>query len=68
MFTTPSHNLLAACCSCSDTYSSNFYAGAKSILDLAATLEYLQTMGVPVIGYGTDKFPAFFSTAAPKLS
>ena len=37
-------------------------AGAKSILDLPATLEYLETMGVPVIGYGTDKFPEFFST------
>lgn len=36
-------------------------AGAKSILDLRATLEYLETMGVPVVGYGTDKFPEFFS-------
>jgi pseudouridine-5'-phosphate glycosidase len=36
-------------------------AGAKSILDLPATLEYLETMGVPVVGYGTDKFPEFFS-------
>jgi pseudouridine-5'-phosphate glycosidase len=36
-------------------------AGAKSILDLPATLEYLETMGVPVLGYNTDKFPAFFS-------
>ncbi len=36
-------------------------AGAKSILDLPATLEYLETVGVPVIGYGTDKFPEFFS-------
>jgi pseudouridine-5'-phosphate glycosidase len=36
-------------------------AGAKSILDLPATLEYLETMGVPVVGYGTDDFPAFFS-------
>jgi pseudouridylate synthase len=36
-------------------------AGAKSILDLPATLEYLETMGVPVVGYGTDEFPAFFS-------
>ncbi len=34
-------------------------AGAKSILDLPATLEYLETRGVPVIGYGTDEFPAF---------
>ena len=36
-------------------------AGAKAILDLAATLEYLETMAVPVIGYGTDEFPAFYS-------
>ncbi|PWH13503.1 MAG: pseudouridine-5-phosphate glycosidase [Anaerolineae bacterium] len=36
-------------------------AGAKSILDLRATLEYLETMGVPVVGYGTDTFPEFFS-------
>lgn len=35
-------------------------AGAKSLLDLGLTLEYLETMGVPVIGYGTDKFPAFY--------
>jgi pseudouridine-5'-phosphate glycosidase len=36
-------------------------AGAKAILDLPATLEYLETMNVPVVGYGTDEFPAFFS-------
>jgi len=36
-------------------------AGAKAILDLPATLEYLETMSVPVIGYGTDDFPAFYS-------
>jgi len=35
--------------------------GAKAILDLPATLEYLETMGVPVIGYQTDEFPAFYS-------
>lgn len=35
-------------------------AGAKSILDLGLTLEYLETMGVPVIGYQTDDFPAFY--------
>ena len=35
--------------------------GAKAILDLPATLEYLETMSVPVIGYGTDEFPAFYS-------
>ena len=37
-------------------------AGAKSILDLEATLEFLETWGVPVIGYQTDSFPAFFAT------
>ena len=36
-------------------------AGAKAILDLPATLEYLETMSVPVVGYGTDQFPAFYS-------
>lgn len=36
-------------------------AGAKAILDLPATLEYLETRGVPVIGYGTDEFPAFYT-------
>ena len=36
-------------------------AGAKSILDIGLTLEYLETMGVPVIGLRTDEFPAFFS-------
>src|SRR5215207_10542905 len=36
-------------------------AGAKAILDLPATLEYLETMSVPVVGYGTDDFPAFYS-------
>jgi len=37
-------------------------AGAKAILDLPATLEILETNGVPVIGYQTDEFPAFYST------
>lgn len=36
-------------------------AGAKAILDLPATLEYLETMSIPVVGYGTDEFPAFYS-------
>ena len=36
-------------------------AGAKSILDIPKTLEYLETQGVPVIGFGTDDFPAFFT-------
>ena len=36
-------------------------AGAKSILDLPRTLEALETLGVPVVGYRTDEFPAFYS-------
>jgi pseudouridine-5'-phosphate glycosidase len=36
-------------------------AGAKAILDLALTLETLETLGVPVVGFGTDDFPAFYS-------
>jgi pseudouridylate synthase len=36
-------------------------AGAKSLLDLPATLEYLETLGVPVVGYGTYEFPAFYT-------
>jgi pseudouridine-5'-phosphate glycosidase len=39
-------------------------AGAKSILDLAATLEVLETLAVPVVGYGTDEFPAFYLTGS----
>ncbi len=35
-------------------------AGCKSILDIGLTLEYLETMGVPVIGFNTDDFPAFY--------
>ena len=36
-------------------------AGAKSILDLGLTLEYLETHGVPVLGYGTEELPAFYT-------
>jgi pseudouridylate synthase len=36
-------------------------AGAKAILDLPKTLEVLETLGVPVVGYGTSEFPAFYS-------
>lgn len=36
-------------------------AGAKSILDIALTLEYLETYGVPVVGYQTEEFPAFYT-------
>jgi pseudouridine-5'-phosphate glycosidase len=39
-------------------------AGAKAILDLPRTLEYLETRGIPVIGYGTDRFPAFWSRSS----
>ncbi|MBC7249400.1 MAG: pseudouridine-5'-phosphate glycosidase [Anaerolineae bacterium] len=39
-------------------------AGAKSILDLPRTLEWLETWGVPVIGYGTDEFPAFYTRSS----
>ncbi|MFN8097246.1 MAG: pseudouridine-5'-phosphate glycosidase [Dermatophilaceae bacterium] len=36
-------------------------AGVKSILDIGRTLEVLETLGVPVVGFGTDEFPSFFS-------
>ncbi len=36
-------------------------AGAKALLDLPKTIEYLETRGVPVVGYRTDRFPAFWS-------
>ena len=36
-------------------------AGAKSILDIGLTLEYLETNGVPVVGFGTEEFPAFYT-------
>jgi pseudouridine-5'-phosphate glycosidase len=39
-------------------------AGAKAILDIPATLEVLETYGVPVVGYQTDEFPAFYSTSS----
>lgn len=37
-------------------------AGAKSVLDLPRTLEVLESLGVPVVGFGTDEFPAFYTT------
>lgn len=40
-------------------------AGVKSILDIGLTLEYLETKGVPVIGFQTDKFPAFYTATSP---
>jgi pseudouridine-5'-phosphate glycosidase len=45
----------------SDTPMIVVCAGAKAILDLPATLEYLETMAVPVVGFRTDEFPAFYS-------
>lgn len=39
-------------------------AGVKSILDIGLTLETLETLGVPVIAYGTDEFPSFFSRSS----
>ena len=40
-------------------------AGAKSILDIGLTLEYLETKGVPVLGYKTDSLPAFYTRKSP---
>jgi len=40
-------------------------AGAKAILDIEKTLEVLETRGVPVVGYGTDRMPAFWSRTSP---
>lgn len=39
-------------------------AGAKAILDLPKTVEMLETLGVPILGYGTDEFPAFYRRAS----
>lgn len=39
-------------------------AGCKSILDIGRTLEYLETQGVPVVGYGSHEFPSFFSRSS----
>jgi pseudouridine-5'-phosphate glycosidase len=39
-------------------------AGVKSLLDIPATLEHLETLGVPVIGFGCDEFPAFYLTSS----
>jgi len=40
-------------------------SGAKSILDVVATRELLETLGVPVVGFGTDEFPAFYTRSVP---
>ncbi|HTP03285.1 MAG TPA: pseudouridine-5'-phosphate glycosidase [Anaerolineales bacterium] len=47
-----------------DTFMVVVCAGAKAILDLPATLEYLETMGIPVVGYKTKEFPAFYSRSS----
>ena len=39
-------------------------SGAKAVLDLSLTLEALETLGVPVVGYGTDSFPAFYARSS----
>jgi pseudouridine-5'-phosphate glycosidase len=39
-------------------------AGAKAVLDLPRTVERLETLGVPVVGYGTDDFPAFYAASS----
>ena len=39
-------------------------AGIKSILDIPKTLEYLETLGIPVIGYQTKEFPAFYTSSS----
>jgi len=41
-----------------------FCAGAKMILDIPATLERLESLAVPVLGYGCDEFPAFYSATS----
>ena len=54
-----------------DTYEIAFAAvcvvcsGVKSLLDVSATLEELETRGIPVIGYGTDRFPLFYQRDSP---
>ncbi len=43
-------------------------SGAKSLLDIPATMEYLETLGIPVLGYGTDTLPLFYSaTGGPPV-
>jgi pseudouridylate synthase len=55
------HDISADLQALADTPMIVVCAGAKAILDLPATLEYLETMSVPVAGYQTDEFPAFYS-------
>ena len=57
----PDYDISADLPTLADTPMIVVCAGAKAILDLPATLEYLETMSVPVVGYQTDEFPAFYS-------
>lgn len=59
--TTPSSDISADLQELAQTPVIVVCAGAKAILDLSATLEYLETHGVTVVGYQTDSFPAFYS-------
>jgi len=43
-------------------------AGVKSILDIALTLEYMETMGIPVVTFGQDEFPSFYSSKSGHTS
>ena len=47
-----------------NTGTAVFCAGVKSILDIGKTLEYLETLRVPIIAFGTDEFPAFFTRSS----
>ncbi len=57
----PPHDVSADLPQLSRTPTVVVCAGAKAILDLPATLEHLETLGVPVVGYQTEEFPAFYS-------
>src|SRR4029077_2215505 len=58
--TTQPWDISADLCELARTPVAVICAGAKSILDIPRTLEILETEGVPVVGYGTDEFPAFY--------
>lgn len=62
--TTPSYDISTDLIQLARTPLVVVCAGAKAILDLPATLEMLETLGVPVIGYQTDEFPAFYSRSS----
>ena len=56
-----SHDVSADLTTLGDTPLICVCAGAKAILDLPKTIEHLETLGVPVVGYRTEEFPAFYS-------